>query len=294
MSNERYTKNRNLWKKVYPVTKQKPRVQEFVANQITYSIDLGSFQRERSLFKIQPDYGQYQTSSNVPIIPPVVWEDGKFLITSSTPNLEYTFQFSQSFSAPPVVSLGIISDLIVNPNLLYPNAADILLQSFTYYNNSPVKIFGIGSPSTNSITFRLSAPYTGSIHYFALDSNVATQVPVNLTYWTPGSYQASGGKVTASLTQPNCTVTVAWDPITVTTNTPDVYVTAMPYLPDSNGPVIFPEWNFYYLDNYNPFYPQPLSLSGDDIAFTSSGSIVLHYIAIALSQSGGGGGGGMG
>lgn len=281
MTDNRYIKNRNLWKKVYPRSGQKPQYQELVANQITYSVNLSNFQRDRSLFRILPDFGQYQIT-----LPPTssVWEDGKFLITTISPDLEYTFYFTSSFVNPPVVSLGIFGQTDINPNIVFPTASDIPYSGMAYPISS-VKVYGIGSPSTNSVTFRLSAPYTGSIHYFAFDSAVAATITPNTNYWVTGSYQASGNKITASLTQPNCNVLASWNPITITSNADDIRVTITPYLVSGSGPIIIPSADAQYFYDYGPFFSKPTTVGSTTIYGSTSGSVVFHYIAVALSGS---------
>lgn len=285
MSNERYTRNRNLWKKAYPLVGQKPRVQEFVAGEITYSINLGNIQRDRNLYRIYPDYGQFP----IPVIPPEGphnWEDGKYLLVDGNPDTEYTITFNEPFVNPPIVCFGIIANIATNPDMILPDSNDIS-PSGGGYSSPTVHVYGVNSPTQTSATFRLSANYTGTIHYFAFDSLVAATVTPNPLYWNSGIYQASGGSATASFVWPDCSQNFVWDPITNASSTDDVFVTVTPYLiePTASTPVVLLNNNFSPDENYNPFYSGPDTYGSDVISGSTSGLMILHYIAI--SKNGG-------
>lgn len=283
MSNERYTRNRNLWKKAYPLVGQKPRIQEFVAGEITYSINLGHMQRDRNLYRIFPDYGQFHISSSViPPEGPHIWEDGKYSIIDGDPDVEYTINFVEPFVNPPVVCFGIIANTATNPDMILPDSNDISPSGGGYDNNT-VHVYGINTPSTSSVSFKLSSFHTGSVHYFAFDPAAAATVTPNPLYWYSGTYQASGGSTTASFVTPACTQSVTWDPITIASSVDDVFVAVTPYLVSATSslPMILPGNNFSTDENYNPFYSGPDTYGSDIISGSTQGDMVIHYIAIS-------------
>lgn len=283
--NNRYNRNRNLWKKAYPVKKGKPRIHNItLSNGDTQSVNLETYQRDRSYYRIFPD------QSNINVIPPAgstLWEDGKYIVLNSpTPNLEYTITFNQNFPISPVVCLGIFAGSSSHPSAINPAIIDIQGSDTIGYPIGKPYIIGIGEPTTNSVTFRLSAPYQGPIHYFALGQTSSAIVPTNKNplYFDNDVWWVSGGKQSVAVLSLSASI-LTWATLPPSVPLSNIKLLTTPFVnsasilegvvvtPNSSGNTTEPLINEDIVTNRSTsspvFYSNPLSPT-----------YRVHYIAI--------------
>lgn len=271
MSNERYTRNRNMWKKNYSTVRHKPRFLEVVVNETTRSINLETYQRHRSYYALYPDYGSIET-----ILPPepvlFEWEDGKYTIDTPDENGVYTINFAQSFSEPPIVCLTCL--FAFSPSL------DIQPIGPGWEKASPF-IYGYGPPNVTGVSFRMSYPYTGSITYLATKPVAPTVYPIDVVLSSNfGSlpYQVSANTEVSDGTG---TQTIDWNPITVTANPNQVFVFQTPFFYPADGT----EEEATRIVRTSPTSELHIgpatTVSSSNTNVSDLGNFVYHYIAIS-------------
>lgn len=169
----RYTRNRNLWKKVSGQhLRQKPRV-EFLVDQITelsYSLDLTKVTRFRSPYLIPKGYHYIQPLSFVT----GEYQEGIIAVNGS--DYEY-FEFSSSFTGTPSVVLT--------------------LENISTSGSSNVFAIGVNS---SSFSYALSAEFYGQIRYRAIYS---PSYPALVSSSYSSSFVACGGMISTDDSNPS-------------------------------------------------------------------------------------------
>lgn len=197
--NDKYGKNRNLWRKVYPSgVRRPPELQQIVTEQgVTYSLDLNKTIRHRDYFEVI----NFQSGAvgESPPPPPVFGEYDEGLIHFNNESIK-SFNYNFAFSATPIVVFTI-----ENP------AGGISLQdsnNFAYAGQS--------LSNTNGILY-LSSEYSGTMRYRAVYSST---YPIVCTSPFTASFTCSAGQLVGTDT-PGGTVPVSWSPLAAS---PDVFI----------------------------------------------------------------------
>jgi hypothetical protein len=171
-NNKKYGRNRNLWRKTYGYSNNKPTNVQLVdqINQVSYSLNLDSIVRHRDYFIIKDipsgsiyvaptqsvTYAEYDEG-----LIPFNWLDGE----SKLQNFHFTF------SANPYVALTVDDD--------GTNLSNIIAYGISY--------------STTGVYVGISAPFSGNIRYRAIR---APSYPAYVTSAYTTSYMtASAGSV---------------------------------------------------------------------------------------------------
>jgi len=140
---QRYGRNRNLWRKVYSYNKQKPRNFTIVDETTSRSldVDLNQLYRHRDYFKIDKIDLQPTGALNF-----VEYDEGLIYFGGETYKTGgYNFNFSG------------------NPFVVYTREP-------TTNNYQNVNVFGLGLPTYNQFIVGTSAPFSGSVRYRAVYS----------------------------------------------------------------------------------------------------------------------------
>lgn len=209
-SNNKYGRNRNLWRKSYGYSISKPNIVDLVdqISLVSYSLNLDSVIRHRDYFIIK------EIPSGSLYIPPnqsasyAEYDEG--LIPFDWLDGEYKYQnFNFTFSANPFVALAVDDD--------GTNLSNIMAYGISY--------------STTGVYIGISAPFSGNVRYRAIR---APSYPAYVTSAYTMSYiTASAGSVTVTNAEqyysmfgvfqgiPGFVYQTAWDP---TNNTSDISI----------------------------------------------------------------------
>ena len=152
---DKYSKNRNLWRKVYGHQRRKPVVETFVdaVNAVTFSYDLNKIQRHRDYFIIK--------GSNVFIPSGIVYAEYQEGLVLFSNTIEETINFNSCFSAEP--------DAVV---LTIESATD---------NSHNIIVYGLDFDAC-SMSIGLSAPFDGAIRYRAVYSSTGYPAVATSTF----------------------------------------------------------------------------------------------------------------
>jgi hypothetical protein len=168
----RYGGNRNVWRKVYGYSRQKPKIVTFVdtASSKSLTVDLNTYYKHRDYFIV--DKVILPITSSTPIVVLAEYDEGLINFNNETQKIG---NFNFTFSNIPFVVLTI------------EPSGD---------NTDNINLFGTGSPTTNYFTASLSAPFSGSIRYRAVYSST---YPTQVTSSYSGSaFYVYGGEINAS------------------------------------------------------------------------------------------------
>ncbi len=177
MTNNRYTKNRNLWRKVvgYGEAKPRPIIQSFVDAQtsITYSLNLEETFRHRDYFQVIKPFIEIIVSGSSGSIGLTGEYDEGVVSYAMNDSVYKTINFNFTFSSSPYVVLSIEDDENNDTNNVNP--------------------YGI-SFSTSGANIGVSAPFSGTVRYRAI---YASSYPAYITSsFTASVITASAGTVT--------------------------------------------------------------------------------------------------
>lgn len=175
--NNKYSNNRNLWRKVYGFRRRKPVTQQFVDShtQVTFSYNLQATIRHRDFFLID---STITASILIPVTSAFAEYDEGLIAFNNTD--EETANFSFVFSNTPDAVV-----LTIDPPALSDDS-DFVIP------------YGVSFDDT-SLTVGLSAPYSGNIRYRAVYSS--TGYPTTATSSlvpTSGTFTLSAGSVVVS------------------------------------------------------------------------------------------------
>lgn len=203
MANDKYTKNRNLWRKSYGYRRRKPIKETFTENETgnSYTLDLQQTVRDRDFFRIDTDN---RTVAEVipPLFPYAEYEEGTIFLSADfleTQGDMTSGMFVTPFSGKPFVTLELLDS---NPGI----------EIFGLV--SSVSGFDLGFTAVSNITFKYRAIYAPSGYpalYLGSDSQVFTGSAGNTnlvnedSYLGSFSYQTIAGGVVDSYTG-------LWDP----------------------------------------------------------------------------------
>jgi hypothetical protein len=170
--NNRYSKNRNLWRKVYTFRRRKPNVRQFVdpKTDLSFSLDLNQTLRHRDFFIVQ-------TIVSGPFVSSIIAEYDEGLIAFDNTTMAaapFSFCFSDT-----------------------PDAVVLSVESVSDYSNNIIP-YGLGFNSC-SMSVGVSAPFSGNIRYRAAYS-VDGYPAVATSSFAPGSgsFTVYAGHITAS------------------------------------------------------------------------------------------------
>lgn len=170
MANDKYSKNRNLWRKTYGFRRRKPDVRTLVDpdTQVTYSLDVNKVIRDRDFFIIRGR--NISQSLNLGSLQVAEYDEGLVWFNGTT---TYSEPFNFTFSGTPYVVLTPEdgNDVVINPH-------------------------GI-SITTTTVDFGVSAPFSGAVRYRAVYS--PNGYPAVATSSFSSSFTCSAGS--ATLTQ---------------------------------------------------------------------------------------------
>lgn len=286
MSSERYTRNRNNWKRSYPRKKGKPVIETFIVNDVTQSINLQTYQRDTPYYRIFPDRGAV-IPAPIPVPPLFWWEDGKYNIPGPSVENEYTITFQNQFNNPPVVCFAIFAGETSWPAGTI-NTVDIEGDDLSDFEDGKPLIYGVGVPTTTQVTFRLSHPYTGSIHYFAYDPVGAPgnriTIP-NLNYWQPGPWQVSGDVAVSTVS--DTSQSISWLNLDQAGSNVEtrILLTPFDYVSNNQAAVVVladSEAISFALNNDPLENSIPDTTNQTWIQYSASGSFFIHYIAFTI------------
>lgn len=170
-NDEKYGLNRNLWRRVYGRTRQKPRVVQFFdsGSQKTISTDLTKTFRHRDYFNIQ-GINRKISLFDLPSISSSLAEYEEGLVAFNNESSK-TASFSTSFTNAPYVVYT------VEP---------------AGNNSDNVNVFGISVPTLTQMFIGLSAPFSGNVRYRAVYS---PSYPIAASSPYTGSMQIYAGEV---------------------------------------------------------------------------------------------------
>lgn len=204
---DKYGKNRNLWRKVYPAgVRRPPDIREVVTEQgVTYSLDLSKTIRHRDYFEVI----NFQSGTVIqPPVPPEFGEYDEGLIHFNNESMK-VFNYNFTFSSPPVV-VFTIEDAAPGIELQDSN-------NFAYAGQTL-------SPS-NGVLF-LSTEYSGTMRYRAVYSPV---YPVLCSTPFTASFTCSAGQMIGT-DSPGGTVPINWTPLATP---PDILIAS--HYPDGDA-----------------------------------------------------------
>jgi hypothetical protein len=167
-NDDRYGKNRNLWRKVYGYHRTKPRTVTIVdsGSQGQVTFDLNETYRHRDFFKIDDTVIDLPFSTQ--------YDEGLITFTGET-QLEGTFNFR--FDRPPIVVLT--------------------MESSSLTGSENINVYSQNVPDFTTFSVGVSAPFSGTIRYRAVSSQTyPTQISGNI-YTTTGSFHIYAGRIDA-------------------------------------------------------------------------------------------------
>lgn len=163
-NNNRYGKNRNKWKTVYPYYNRKARTISFVNQQ-----DFSSSSYDGNKTQRHYDYFSKETTFISSPSVAVEYEEGLVYFTGG---VEITGSFSTTFSGNPIV--------------VYTMEDSGSL--------SNVNLFGTSIPSATSFTVGASAPFSGAIRYRAAFAPPGAGYPAAVSTAATSSFSVFAGK----------------------------------------------------------------------------------------------------